>query len=140
MPDRFPRGQISPMPEARLTFQEQRRKLAAFAKALGADPGALVRGADLNWHISGEAGDVRPLPRGYEIFLTCASREEWKDAKARLGFFVVKENGVSGLLWVAALPDRDQAAAILDLLGIASAWRGHAPKTPPRIEAGTGLR
>jgi hypothetical protein len=121
--------------DARLSYPEQRLKLARFIKALGADPGALVRGADLNWVISGERGDIRPLPQGYEVFLACASPAAWKDAKARLGFFVVKQNSCSGLLWVAALPDRGQAAAILDLLGIASAWRGHAPKAPARIEA-----
>jgi hypothetical protein len=121
--------------DARLSYPDQRLKLARFLKALGADPGALVRGADLNWVIGGERGDVLPLPKGYEVFLACASPAAWADAKERLGFLVVKENGVSGLMWLAALPDRDQAAAILDLLGIKSAWRGHEPKTPARIEA-----
>ena len=46
--------------------------------------------------------------------------------------FSLEQNSCSGLMWVAALPDRDQAAAILDLLGIASAWRGPAPKTLAR--------
>jgi hypothetical protein len=123
------------MPDACLSYPEQRLKLARFIKALGADPGALVRGADLNWHISGERGDVRPLPQGYEVFLVCASPAAWAEAKARLSLLVLKENSCSGLMWVAALPDRDQAAAILDVLGIKSAWRGHAPKTPARIEA-----
>jgi hypothetical protein len=128
------------MPEARLSYPDQRLKLARFLKALGADPGALVRGADLNWVIAGERGDVRPLPpQGYEVFLACASPSAWVDAKARLGFFVVKENGVSGLMCLKALPDRDQATAILDLLGIKSAWRAPAPKTVARIEAGAGL-
>ncbi len=128
MLDRFPPAKQG----AALSFQEQRRKLAAFVKALGADPGALVRGADLNWVISGERGDVCPLPTGFEVFLACASAAEWTEAKARLGFFVVRENGLSGLFWLKALPDRDQAAAILDALGIKSAWRGPAPKTAAR--------
>ena len=128
MLDRFPPAKQG----GALSFQEQRRKLAAFVKALGADPGALMRGADLNWHISGEHGDIRPLPKGWEAFLTCNSPTEWTEAKARLRFLVLKQNSCSGLMWVAALPDRNQAAAILDLLGIASAWRGPAPKTAAR--------
>ena len=124
------------MPEARLSYPEQRLKLARFLKALGTEPGALIRGADLNWAISGEFGDVRPLPQGYEAFLACASPAAWKGAKAHLGFFVVKENGLSGLFWLKALPDRDQAAAILDLLGIKSAWRDHAPRIEARARAG----
>ena len=118
---------------ARLSYPEQRLKLARLLKALGADPATLMRGDDNNWLISGASGDVRPLPQGWGIFLACSSPAEWKDAKARLGFFVVKENGVSGIMWLRALPDRDQAAAILDLLGIASAWRGPAPKMAARI-------
>jgi hypothetical protein len=123
------------MPDARLSYPEQRLTLARFLKALGADPAALMRGADLNWVISGERGDVRPLTQGWEVFLACASPAAWADAKACLGFLVLKQNSCSGLMWVAALPDRGQAAAILDLLGIDSAWRGHTPNTPARIEA-----
>jgi hypothetical protein len=96
MPDRFPPAKQG----GTLSFQEQRRKLAAFVKALGADPGALVRGADLNWHIDGEHGDIHPLPKGFEVFLTCASPVAWADAKARLGLLVLKQNSYSGLMWV----------------------------------------
>lgn len=128
MPDRFPPAKQ----RAALSFQEQRRKLAAFVKAIGADPAALMRGDDSNWVISGERGDVRPLPQGYEVFLACADQAEWAEAKAHLGFFVVKENAVSGLMWLEALPDRDQAAGILVLLRIKSAWRRPAPKMAAR--------
>lgn len=139
MADRFPRHR-SPMFEPRLSYQEQRRKLAAFVKAVGADPGGLVRGADLNWVIAGERGDIRPLAQhGYEVFLASASPAGWADAKARLGLFVVKENGVSGIMWLRALPDRDQAATILDLLGIKPAWRGPAPKMAARTDGYSSL-
>ena len=73
-----------------------------------------------------------PLPTGFEVFLASASAAEWAEAKARLGLFVVRENGLSGIIWLKALPDRDQAAAILDVLGIKSAWRGPAPKMAAR--------
>jgi hypothetical protein len=124
------------MDDERLSYPEQRLKLARFLKALGADPEALMRGADLNWMISGERGDVRPLPQGWEIFLTCATPPAWADAKARFGFLVLKQNSCSGLMWVAALPDRNQASAILDVLGIKSAWRRHAPRIEARARAG----
>lgn len=121
------------MADARMSYPEQRLKLARMIKALGADPLALVRGADLNWAVEGEHGDIRPLPQGWEVFLACESPAAWKAAKVKLGFFVVKENGVSGLFWLEALPDRDQAAAIVDLLGIKLAWRGPSPKARAHI-------
>ena len=99
MPDRFPLRQIPCL--RRPVLSRPKTQTGGVIKALGADPAALMRGADLNWHIDGEHGDIRPLPQGFEVFLACASPAEWKDAKARLGFFVVKENGVSGIMSAA---------------------------------------
>jgi hypothetical protein len=113
MPDRFPPAKQG----GTLSFQEQRRKLAAFVKALGADQAALMRGADLNWHISGERGDVRPLPQGYEVFLARAEPAEWSEAKARLRMLVLKENYCSGLIWVAHCPIETRPQRLLTCSG-----------------------
>ena len=52
---------------------------------------------------------------------------------ARLSFLVVKQNGVSGLMWLTALPDRDQAAAIIEVLSIERARAAPPRKASDRL-------
>jgi hypothetical protein len=73
-----------------------------------------------DWRINGTSGHIYADPAGgWRLYVACRSARAWTAAKGRLGFCRVTQDGDDeGMLYLAAMPTKVQAAAIRKALGI----------------------
>jgi hypothetical protein len=69
--------------------------------------------------INGTSGHIYADDNGWRLYVACRSARAWTSAKGRLGFCRVTQDGDDeGVLYLAAMPTKVQAAAIRKALGI----------------------
>ena len=110
------------MPEA--PGESDRSHLYAFLTATDASATALERPVGRGWvgdyQISGKTGHVLANGAGYLLYVERGpSSRPWKNAKARLTFCKVTQDGDwEGCLHLDRLPTADEAVVIREVLGI----------------------
>src|SRR5690606_27743300 len=103
--------------DAQADRDQQQRLLAA----LNAWDRALRRDECNAWRINGKTGCIYTWGDGktWLLYVQCRSARHWTATKDRLAFCTVTQDGESEGCWrLFELPDRKQAAAIRDALGI----------------------
>lgn len=99
-----------------------RAKLAAFAATVGAAGTGMKRDACGDWTLTGLAGHLSTDGAALYAFVTCASARAWTNAKLRLSFAIVTQDGdTEGVLRLDAPLTQTDAEALRTTLRIRKA-------------------
>jgi hypothetical protein len=115
----------------------QRRALLEFAVAADTRSSALCRDECGDWCISGRDGHVYAVRGLFQLMVFKQSARGWTQAKERLGFGeVVQDGDTEGSIMLGRLPSRLEAAEIRVVLGIRKARHLDEAQRAVLIEAG----